>query len=394
MKSRQGTAQNQCGHYIRIREDIAMSMNVTQDFSQFYKGTEPLKSYGSGGNGLVPKDTLVRYELQTTDEQGNKIMDPMTKEEALKVMKEVSGRYGENVLVEFSGDGLDALAQSIREQAAARKGSPELTEEEQAERIRKQELMEQSIVHLENTYRLIIPNIQTNKKLYDSLENAPEHIVKAANGIIKNYLLPHDVSGMTEEQRRDAISFGLAEAGYLAENYLDEQHARDFMSAMETIALYGMNGTVSEDGRVTYHIEKGPLAGAPDDYVHEIDILKDKAPELYRELSELNQHIANGEMGWGQKFIDLQRRIQEKLNGFSGTVSQGKRLSYYEEAVDRYQSWKKTMESTKLPTTYDKVDHTNVASFFDSLSSQGSLGKSWLAEAQARFEKWLGTAVQ
>lgn len=371
-----------------------MPMNISQDYSQFYKGTESLKSYGSGGNGLVPKDTLVRYEFRTTDEKGNKLMDPMTREEALHAMKEISSRYGENVLVEFSGDGLEALAQDIRAQAQARKGSLELTEEEQTERAGKQELMDQNIVHLENTHRLIIPNIQTNQKLYDSLENAPEDIVSAANGIIKNYLLPHDVSGMTEEQRRDAISFGLEEADYLAKNYLDEQHARDFMSAMETIARYGMNGTVSEDGRVSYHIEKGPLAGAPDDYVHESDILKEKAPELYRELTDLNQRIANGETGWGQRFIDLHRRINEKLSGFSGTISQGKKLSYYEEAADRYQSWKKTVENTALPATYSNVDHTSVTSFFDSLNSQGSLEKDWLAEARIRFEKWLGTTVQ
>ncbi|MCM1541210.1 MAG: hypothetical protein NC121_08110 [Blautia sp.] len=364
-----------------------MSMNVRQDYSRFYAGTEQLKSYGSGGAGYVPKDTLVKYDLRTTDENGNKIMDPLSKEEALQAMKELSSQYGENVIVQFSGDGLDALAQSIREQAKSR--SWEQTEEYQAERARKEALMEESIVQLENTHRLVIPNIQTNKQLYDSLENAPEHIVKAANGIISNYLLPHDVSGMTEEQRRDAISFGLEEARFLAENYLDEGHAQDFMSAMETIAKYGINGTVSGDGKVTYHIEKGPLTGAPDDYVHESDLLKEKAPDLYQELQELNQHIVNGEMGWGQKFIDLHRRINQKLNSFSGTVSQGKELTYYEEKAAQYKSWKKTVDGTALPSIYKNVNYTDAASFFDSLNSQGSLGKGWLAEAQARFMRWL-----
>lgn len=365
-----------------------MSMNITQNYSQYYVGTEPLKSYGSGGDGLpAPKDTLVKYDFRTTDENGNEIRKPMTKEETLQAMKEISGQYGENVLVMFSMDGQNALAQSIKEQAEQR--SWEQTEAYQADRARKQELIEQSIVHLENTHRLIIPNIQTNKKLYDSLENAPEHIIKASNGIIKNYLLPHDVSGMTEEQRRDTTAFGLEEARYLAENYLDDQHAQDFMSAMETIARYGMNGTVSADGRVTYHIEKGPLAGAPDSYVSESDILKEKAPELYKELQELNQRIAKGETDWGRKLIDLHRRINEKLSGFSGTVSQGKQLSYYEEAAAKYQSWKKIMDSTELPATYSNVNYSDIASFFDSLSSQGSLGNGWLADAQTRFEKWL-----
>ena len=70
-----------------------MTMNVTHNYSQFYKGSEPLKSYGSGGEGLmVPKDTLVKYEFNTTDEHGNKIMAPLSREEALRVMKEVSGQ--------------------------------------------------------------------------------------------------------------------------------------------------------------------------------------------------------------------------------------------------------------------------------------------------------------
>lgn len=367
-----------------------MSMNVTPNYSQFYRGSEAIKSYGSGGEGLTPKDTLVRYEFRTTDDAGNKLMDPMTREEALRAMKEISGQYGDNVLVEFSGDGLDALAQSLKSQM--KKGSTiELTDAEKADRARKQELMEQNIVHYEmwETHRLIIPNIQTNEKLYDSLENAPEDIVKASNGIICKYLLPHDVSGMTEEQRRDMAAFGLEEARYLAENYLDEQHGKDFMSAMETIARYGMNGTVSEDGRVTYHIEKGPLVGAPDDYVHENDILKSKAPDLYRELQELNQHIAKGEMGWGKKFIDLHKRIYQTLNGYSGTTSQGKQLSFYEAAAAEYKTWKNTVDRTVLPSAYSNVNYSDTASFFDSLNSQGSLGNDWLAGARTLFEKWL-----
>ncbi len=88
----------------------------------------------------------------------------------------------------FSGDGLSALAQSVREQA--RKGCLELTEEQKTAKAQKEALLQQSIVQLENTHRLIIPNIQTNDKLYDSLENAPEQVVKATTGIIKNYPAP------------------------------------------------------------------------------------------------------------------------------------------------------------------------------------------------------------
>lgn len=364
-----------------------MAMNIADNYSQFYKGSEPLKSYGTGGEGLTQKDTLVKYDFSAVDEHGNSVGVPMSREEALRAMEEISSQYGDNVLVQFSGDGLQALAQSLQSQI--KKGSLELTEEQKVEQARKAELMEQSIVHLENTHRLVIPNIQTNARLYDSLEGASEEVIKTANGIIKNYLMPSNVAGMTREQRMDAITFGLEEARYLADNYLDQHHAQDFLSAMETIAKYGMSGEAAEDGRVTYHIEKGPLVGAPDDYVNESDILKDRAPDLYRELQDLNKSIAKGETGWGKKFIELHQRVRQKMDSYSGTVYQGKRLTCREEASVKYQSWKKSIDETKIPATYRGVDYRDMDAFFNSLKFQGSLGESWMAEARKRFAKWL-----
>lgn len=49
-------------------------MNI--DYSQFYRGTTNIPSYG---NGTYKKDTLVKYEFNTTDEHGNKVMDKMSR---------------------------------------------------------------------------------------------------------------------------------------------------------------------------------------------------------------------------------------------------------------------------------------------------------------------------
>ena len=75
-----------------IKEDEKMPMNVNQDYSQFYVGTEQLKSYGS--NSAAKKDTLVKYRFNTTDEHGNKVMDKMSKEETMKAVNEISAQYG------------------------------------------------------------------------------------------------------------------------------------------------------------------------------------------------------------------------------------------------------------------------------------------------------------
>ena len=83
-----------------------MSATIHPNYSQFYKGSEAIKTYGSGSGA---KDTIVRYEFNTTDAHGNKIMDKMSKEETMKTMRDITSQYGDNVIVEFSGDGLAAL---------------------------------------------------------------------------------------------------------------------------------------------------------------------------------------------------------------------------------------------------------------------------------------------
>ncbi|WP_042479312.1 hypothetical protein [Bacillus ndiopicus] len=46
------------------------------------------------------------------------------------------------------------------------------------------------------------------------------------------------------------------------------------MSAIDAIAKIGLNGKVSDNEKIQYDIPKGPLVGAPDDYVHEFDLME------------------------------------------------------------------------------------------------------------------------
>lgn len=95
------------------------------NYSQFYKGTQQITPYGSGQG---QKDTVVRYEFNTTDEKGNKVMDKMSREETFRTMNDISSQYGDNVIVEFSGDGLAAFEEhkgKIPLQEEPKKGIPE-----------------------------------------------------------------------------------------------------------------------------------------------------------------------------------------------------------------------------------------------------------------------------
>ena len=276
-----------------------MSMDVNQDYSQFYVGTEQLKSYGS--NSAAKKDTLVKYRFNTTDEHGNKVMDKMSKEETMKAVNDISSQYGDSVIVQFSGDGLAALAE----------------------------------------------------------------VGKAIAG-----------RAMTEEE-------AARDAAFQAENYLDESHAADFMSAMEAVAKYGLNGSVADGGKVIYNVQEGQvrMSGAPGNYVDMEGWLKANDTELYNQINELNRSIINHKDGENHstKFIELYTKAAKKVLGASSDTKKD----------SGYADWREKVEKTKLPATFQNVKCNGFQSFWESLQNQSSLSNSWISANINRFMKWL-----
>ncbi len=354
-----------------------MSMNVNQDYSQFYVGTEQLKSYGS--NPAAKKDTLVKYRFNTTDEHGNKVMDKMLKEETMKAVNEISAQYGDSVIVQFSGDGLAALAEGRKFMSGR-----EMTAEEAAKRAARDAAFQaENVIQHENTHRIVIPNYETNEQLYNSLAGAEDNVISSTMGIISNYLMPGSASGLSEQERQDKVAFGLEAAKYLAENYLDESHAGDFMSAMETIAKYGLSGSVSDSGKVIYNVQEGQvrMSGAPDSYVDMESWLRANDTDLYNQINELNQSIINHKDGESHaaKFIELYTKAAKEILDASSDTKKD----------SDYADWKEAVEKTELPTSFQNVKYNNFQPFFESLRNQSSLSNSWISENISRFMKWL-----
>ena len=354
-----------------------MSMNVNQDYSQFYAGTEQIKSYGS--NLAAKKDTLVKYRFSTTDEHGNKVMDKMSKEETMKAVNDISSQYGDSVIVQFSGDGLAALAEGGKSMYGRA-----MTEEEAAKRAARDAAFQaENVIQHGNTHRIVIPNYETNEQLYNSLAGAGDNVISSTMGIISNYFMPGDASGLSEQERQDMAAFGLEAAKYLAENYLDESHAADFMSAMETVAKYGLNSSVSEGGKVIYNVQEGQvrMSGAPGSYVDMESWLKANDTELYDQINELNRSIINHKDGENHsaKFIELYTKAAKKI---LDAPSDTKKDSGYAD-------WKEKVEKTKLPATFQNVKYNGFQSFLESLQNQSSLSNSWISANISRFMKWL-----
>lgn len=346
------------------------------DYSQFYRGTTSITSYG---NSTHKKDTLVKYEFNTTDEQGNKVMDKMSKEETLQAMKDIRSQYGDAVIVEFSGDGMADIAEIKKGM-----GKSDMTPEQiEAIKVRNATFQVENVTQLENTHRIVIPNIETNEQLYNSLAGADDSVISSTMGIISNYLMPNDVSGLSVQERKDMTAFGLEMAKYLAQNYLDKPQAEKYISAMETIAKYGLNGSVSNNGKVVYNVQAGPvrMSGAPDSYVDMEDWLKANDTDLYNQINELNQSIINNKDGENHsaKFIELYTKAaKEILNASSDTKKDSE-----------YADWQEKVKKTELPDTFKNVKYNDFHSFLKSLQNQSSLSNSWISKNINRFMKWL-----
>lgn len=159
-----------------------MSMNVNQDYSQFYVGTDQLKSYGS--NSAAKRDALVKYQFNTTDEHGNKVMDKMSRDETLQAMKDIRSQYGNDAIVEFSGDGIAALVESKKS------GNGADLDKIMAKTPEQRVVPDDMITHLEGTYRIVSENdeVNTHVSWHDTLKEKAPDVCGELDDLMQNIL--------------------------------------------------------------------------------------------------------------------------------------------------------------------------------------------------------------
>ncbi len=188
-------------------------MNI--DYSQFYRGTTNIPSYG---NGIYKKDTLVKYEFNTTDEHGNKIMDKMSREETLQAMKDIGSQYGDAVIVEFSGDGMAALVENKKGIVDAN-----VTQEQRESMEARNAAFQKEITQVDNSLELPAYSgmYGADKAVASAVENCSKEEQGFVYDIIRQNFLVGNTGSMTEEERQANISLGMKKAEYAEDRQLN-----------------------------------------------------------------------------------------------------------------------------------------------------------------------------
>ena len=322
---------------------------IINDYSQFYRGTESLRNYSS--NSALNKDTLVRYEFNTTDEHGNKIMDKMSKEEMFQAMKDIRSQYGDDVIVQFSGDGMAALIESKK--GAANK----LTDDEAAAREAKNAAFQNTIVQNEKETLNHLPAYsgmyEADKTIAAALENCTKEEQALVYDIIRRNFLVENSGSMTEEERQANIALGMKKAEYAAENFVLADKREAFLEAMENIAKLASAGKADNNGNVDYGVNKVKYLGHGSNIVYTTntgDMMKRMDSAAYEEYKKLSgKDSLKYLMNW------YEDALKKKPN----------MVNEYEQRSEKYVE--ENVKNHKLDTTFKDIKTESKAAFLESL---------------------------
>ena len=322
-------------------------MNI--DYSQFYRGTTNIPSYGSGA---YKKDTLVKYEFNTTDEHGNKVMDKMSREETLQAMKDIRSQYGDAVIVEFSGDGMAALVEG-------KKGS--MVPEDKEAMEAKNAAFQKDIVQIDKTLS-DLPAYSgmygADKAVASALENCGKEEQGFVYDIIRQNFLVGNSGSMTEEERQANISLGMKKAEYAAQNFIPEESREAFLEAMESIAKLASAGKADSSGNMDYGVAKGRYLGHGSNLVqttNALGMMQAMDKDAYAEYQKMGQNDDGGLSA-----------LKYLTNWYAGAVKKDPSMvDTYEKQSEEYVE--KNVKDRELDTTFADIKTESMAAFLESL---------------------------
>ncbi|WP_139990908.1 hypothetical protein [Paenibacillus paridis] len=182
--------------------------------------------------------------------------------------------------------------------------------------------------------------VQINDSLNRLLADQPSEVKEAVYGIIQSNFI-NDVSG--EEERAALLELGLTQAQYLADNYMKENDAEQFLDTIRQIGAISKTRTVDPDTKAV-HYETPPQKpiGAPEDYISLSDMMRKFEPET---LDKLQGAILNGK-DWNSILQTFAKKVSTNKDWVK---------EYREEEANK--SWNIVVDN--------RFDHASTASLTD-----------------------------
>ncbi|CAM3587357.1 MULTISPECIES: hypothetical protein [Paenibacillus] len=147
---------------------------------------------------------------------------------------------------------------------------------------------------------------QINDSLNRLLTDQPPEVKEAVYGIIQSNFIT-DVTG--EAERAALLELGLTQAQYMADNYMEDDEAAEFMNTIRQIGAISQTRTVDpETNEVHYETPPQRPVGAPDDYIDLTYMMKKFEPST---LDKLQEAIVNGK-DWNSILLNFAKNVSTR----------------------------------------------------------------------------------
>lgn len=269
----------------------------------------------------------------------------MSKEETLSAMKEISSQYGEDVIVEFSGDGMAALVES-------KKGALDNVESKQDIEA-KNAALQKEIVHLDRSADYL-PEYsgmyEVDKTIATAVENCSKEEQAFVYGIIRQNFLVENSSSMTEQERQANISLGMKKAEYAAEHFIPGEQKDNFLNAMESVAKLASAGKSDSNGNMDYGVNKRNYLGHGSNLVYTddpLDIMKKMDAGAYTEYQKIRNNSSNK-----NSVLDA---LKYMTKWYAGAAQKNQNMvdEYHKKSDDYVEE---NVKNQKIDNTFAKID--------------------------------------
>ncbi|MFF2092227.1 hypothetical protein [Paenibacillus sp. NPDC058174] len=187
---------------------------------------------------------------------------------------------------------------------------------------------------------------QINESLNRLLKDQPSEVKEAVYGIIQSNIITNETD---EEKRSSLLEIGLTQAKYIADNYMQDGEAAEFMNTIRQIGAISQTRTVdSETQQFRYETPPQRPVGAPDDYMDLNYMMRKFEPET---LNKLQDAIVNGK-DWNHI-----------LQTFA------KKASANEEWMKQYKEAAKPIEGYSGENRFESASTSSMTEFVQDLKS-------------------------
>lgn len=151
----------------------------------------------------------------------------------------------------------------------------------------------------------------------DALHGKSQELKDNVYSIMWNDLLPSNVHGLDEADRKALISLGVQKAEYLADQFMDDKTKSSFMEAIRSVARIGMEGKRVNTCDMEYNVKHtigldGNGHVLEDNMEADLFTMEKKDPDAYKEYQRLRNSSKNGVLDaalfavrWSIKNLDL-----------------------------------------------------------------------------------------